>query len=143
MIRHAGMFEAMSTINDRIRERRRALNISQSELARRVGVKYQTVSWWEKGVDGKGRTIHPRMTIIEKLADSLNVSQSWLLTGEEEPGELDPHERQLIKLFRDMEPRWKDALLQQANALHNLAKPEKSRANPYSGVRPPPPESQD
>jgi len=43
-------------------------------------------------------------------------------------------EAQLLRMFREMSPEHRDELLQHANMLHNQAKPEKSRANPFAGV---------
>lgn len=37
---------------DDLRERRRALGLSQIDLARELGVNYRTVSDWERGING-------------------------------------------------------------------------------------------
>ena len=42
--------EGAMTTGERIRERRRALNMTQNELAQAVGVTYQLISNYEHGV---------------------------------------------------------------------------------------------
>lgn len=58
----------------RIAEARARAGLSQSELARQVGVKPQSVQQWEK----KGGTA-PRGHRLNKIADTLGVTRAWLL----------------------------------------------------------------
>ncbi|MGD0094347.1 MAG: S24 family peptidase, partial [Planctomycetota bacterium] len=66
----------MSEITRRIRERRQALGISQTELGRRAGVTLKQVWKWEVGIDV------PSAIRIESIAAALGVSSDWLLRGE-------------------------------------------------------------
>ena len=65
----------MDKIAKRIEERRRHLNFSQSELARKVGVTPQAVQKWEKA-----KTV-PRGYTLQKLADALGVSPAFIQFG--------------------------------------------------------------
>ena len=62
-------------ITDRIRERRKELGISQTELGRRASVTLKQVWKWEKGIDT------PSASRIESIAAALDVSPAWLLQG--------------------------------------------------------------
>jgi transcriptional regulator with XRE-family HTH domain len=74
------------TIGERIRKRRLELGIGQRELARRLGVRYATLSDLERGV-------REEMTIalLRKLARALGVTSDWLIgIYEDEEGEQEP-----------------------------------------------------
>lgn len=65
----------MNDIGGRIRSRRKALKLTQSQLAAKIGTSDQSVSDWEKG-----RTLP--MASIVTLSRALGVTIDWLLTGE-------------------------------------------------------------
>lgn len=69
----------MPTLADRVRQRREALGISQSAVAREVGVKQQAVAKIEAGTVERPR-------FLLELAHALKTTQEWLLdgTGQEE-----------------------------------------------------------
>ena len=67
-----------ATFGDRLTAARDAQGMSQSELARRLGVKLKTVQGWEND------TAEPRANKLQMVAGLLNVSIRWLLTGEGE-----------------------------------------------------------
>lgn len=62
-------------INDRIREARRHVKMTQDALAKRIGLTKATISQWESG------TTTPNGKNLINLAEALNVSPEWLLTG--------------------------------------------------------------
>lgn len=66
----------LMNIGDRIRERRQGVGLSQSALARLVGVAPQSVQQWEGG-----RT-EPRGQRLDIIADKLQTSVVWLITGD-------------------------------------------------------------
>ncbi len=68
--------EDAATFGDRMAAAREAAGMSQAELARRLGVKIKTVMGWEQD------TSEPRANKLQMLAGLLNVSITWLLTGE-------------------------------------------------------------
>jgi transcriptional regulator with XRE-family HTH domain len=70
----------MTTIGERIRERRLALGLSQRELASE-GVSYAYISRLE------ANTRRPSVRAVRQLAARLGVSAHWLETGEEDPAE--------------------------------------------------------
>lgn len=64
-------------IGERIKEARDKIGISQSELARRIGVKPQAVQAWEALKNG------PTRKRIQLIAKELNISPQWLEFGSE------------------------------------------------------------
>ena len=64
-----------ATLGDRITGAREASGLSQSELARRLGVKLATIRTWEND------QAEPRANKLQMLAGMLGVSLMWLLTG--------------------------------------------------------------
>lgn len=76
----------MEKVNLRIAELRHKKNITQQELAKTVGVSFQTISKWESGSN------MPDITYLPVLAEYFNVSIDQLmgivpLTGEEYIGQ--------------------------------------------------------
>ena len=67
-----------ATFGDRVAGARDAMGMSQTQLARRLGVKKTTVVGWEQDVS------EPRANKLSMMAGLLNVSIKWLLTGEGE-----------------------------------------------------------
>ena len=61
----------------RIRQRRKALTLTQAELGKLVGVGQSAVTAWEGG-----RNI-PKGETAARLAEALGVSRDWLLYGDE------------------------------------------------------------
>ncbi|MEO0913280.1 MAG: helix-turn-helix transcriptional regulator [Pseudomonadota bacterium] len=64
-----------STFGDRIATAREALGMSQKQLARRLGIKVQTLRNWEEDRS------EPRANKLQMLAGMLNVSIIWLMSG--------------------------------------------------------------
>jgi transcriptional regulator with XRE-family HTH domain len=90
-----------ATFGDRVAGAREALQLSQNELAKRLGVKVKTVRGWENDM------VEPRANKLQMLAGILGVSLMWLLNGEgdgldaplEEP---DPMQADLHKLLAEL-----------------------------------------
>lgn len=90
-----------ATFGDRVAGAREALQLSQNELAKRLGVKVKTIRGWENDM------IEPRANKLQMLAGILGVSLMWLLNGEgdgldapmEEP---DPMQADLHKLLAEL-----------------------------------------
>jgi len=72
-----------ATFGDRVAGARETLGLSQSDLARKLGVKLKTVQGWENDLS------EPRANKLQMLSGVLNVSLMWLLNGEGE-GLTDP-----------------------------------------------------
>jgi phage repressor protein C with HTH and peptisase S24 domain len=69
--------ERVMSLAERIKERREALGITQTELAELIGIKQQSVGSIENG-----ETKNPRK--IFEIAQALKCSVQWLKTGEQE-----------------------------------------------------------
>ncbi|KUJ85590.1 XRE family transcriptional regulator [Ruegeria marisrubri] len=67
-----------ATFGDRVAGAREAAGMTQSQLARRLGVKKATIVSWEDDLS------EPRANKLSMMAGMLNVSIKWLLTGEGE-----------------------------------------------------------
>ena len=67
--------DAADTLGGRIVNARDSQNLSTAQLARRIGVKTETVHGWETDRS------EPRSNRLLTLAGILNVSPTWLLTG--------------------------------------------------------------
>lgn len=66
----------MATFGDRLAAARENAQMSQSQLARRLGVKLSTLRGWENDLS------EPRANRLQMVAGLLNVSLTWLLTAE-------------------------------------------------------------
>ncbi len=67
----------METITDRIKKRAKELNITQVELARKVGKTKGAINQWFKGAT------KPNGSNLLALAKALDVTPEWLETGKE------------------------------------------------------------
>lgn len=67
-----------ATFGDRVAGAREATGMTQSQLARRLGVKKVTLNGWEQDMS------EPRANKLSMLAGLLNVSMMWLINGEGE-----------------------------------------------------------
>ncbi|MBK5935137.1 Xre family transcriptional regulator [Rhodovulum imhoffii] len=64
-----------ATFGDRLAGAREAVGMTQSELAKRLGVKLKTIRNWEEDLS------EPRANRLQTLAGVMNVSIMWLLSG--------------------------------------------------------------
>src|SRR5690625_4088142 len=69
----------MNAFPKRLRAAREGVNLSQNELARRLGVKRQTVGNWEAGL------ARPRAGMMPLLAEILNTSAAYLFGETNDP----------------------------------------------------------
>lgn len=76
-----------------IKKLRESKNITQAELAERIGVTDKAVSKWETG---KG---YPDITLIESLAQSLGISVIELLSGSDVPNTNRSHNVRRMKFY--------------------------------------------
>lgn len=66
------------TIGGRITRARNAIDLSTAQLARRLGIRTGTLTQWESDRS------EPRANRLMMMAGLLNVSPTWLLTGQGE-----------------------------------------------------------
>ena len=81
-------------IGKQISKYRRMNNLSQKQLAKKIGVSSSRVSNWEQGLN------RPDVDILTNICTSLNVSPSELLDIHLDNNELTTHERNIISAYR-------------------------------------------
>lgn len=85
---------------DRLRAVREELQLSQADLANRLGIGQNQIYRYEVG------QVEPSPTILGLLARELNVTTDWLLGLTDKPsqrieeGDLTPSERELLTAYR-------------------------------------------
>lgn len=62
------------TIGERIKEFRLKAGLTQSELAEKLGIPYQSIGQWERGLRS------PKIETLQKIAEALGV-EPWQLMG--------------------------------------------------------------
>lgn len=67
-----------ATFGDRVAGAREVAGMTQAQLSRRLGIKKATLQGWEQDLS------EPRANKLSMLAGVLNVSMTWLITGEGE-----------------------------------------------------------
>src|SRR4051794_17696207 len=93
--------KAPQTLAQRIRARRKALELTQEQLAKRSGVKQSTISLIESG-----QTLWLKGTTLLRLAAALGVTPEWINTGNEVgtskaiPSASEHELVELVELFR-------------------------------------------
>ncbi len=67
-----------TAIGSYIAKKRREMNLTQEQLAEKLGVSNKTISKWENG------KCMPDYSIIQELCETLSISLSELMDGEDE-----------------------------------------------------------
>ena len=67
-----------SEMNERIKELRKELKLTQQEFADRIGIKRNTIANYESGRN------EPVDSVISLICKQFNVDENWLRTGEGE-----------------------------------------------------------
>lgn len=106
-------------MNERIKELRKSLGLTQLEFGEQVGVKANTIGNYEIGL----RT--PSDAVIRAICREFNVNENWLRTGEGEmfnpqdeklaafvgslvADDSDPFKRRMVEMLADLTPEeWK------------------------------------
>jgi len=104
------------TINERIKEIRHILNISQREFAQAVYVSYGYLSEIETGhKEVKDRLVH-------LISSAFSVNKHWLLTGKGRMFNSTPQEKmeKMTSLFNELYPEYQDFVLRQIDELIEL-----------------------
>ncbi len=85
---HEGWYsEDSATFGDRLAGAREAAGLGQADLARRVGIQVKTLRNWENDLS------EPRANRLQMMAGLLNVSITWLLTGQGEGLDAPPQDK--------------------------------------------------
>ena len=77
-------------------------NLNRVALADAIGINPQNISAWSV------RGTVPAGDICLKIADYLNVSAVWLITGKEEG--LSNEENRLLSIYKELSPQQKDTI---------------------------------
>ena len=97
----------MTTPGERIKQRRKELSLRQGEFAKLAGIAQSTLSDLERG-DSK----LPSAAVLVRMAEVLQVSQAWIVTGKD--GEItfpNTQEQELLSAFREMDDAKKAAFM--------------------------------
>lgn len=99
------------TMGDRIKERRKAMHLTQEEFGQKFGVQKSAVAKWENG-----RVENIKRSTIQQMAEILDCSPSYLLGFEEAP-ELDDLEQKILEVYRTLPDSKKLALYEFVKSL--------------------------
>ena len=124
-------------MNQRIRELRKTLGLTQTEFGKRLGIKQTTVAGYETG----GRT--PIDAVVSLICRQFQVNEQWLRTGEGEmfasrtreeeiscfvegvlAEESDSFKKRFIELLAKLEESDWQVLERMANQLAELDRPD-------------------
>ena len=92
---------------ERIESVRKQKGFSISKLEKESGL--------SNGQIGKWKTQKPSYEKVASVANTLNVTIDWLITGKD-PESLTPEEKKLIDLYRSADERGKRAIIRTAEA---------------------------
>lgn len=87
----------MTSVNERIKQLRIDNNLTQSDLAEKVGLTYVQIGRYEKGKS------NPSADVLQKLANALNTSTDYLMNGESEQVEAQLIDKELIRQFQEIQ----------------------------------------
>lgn len=119
--------EDEATFGDRLAGAREAVGMTQTSLARRMGIKLQTLRNWEEDLS------EPRANKLQMAAGVLNVSLKWMLTGEGEGVDAPSEETLESADFRDILLEMRDIRAQMMASSDRLARLEKKLRRQVSG----------
>ena len=117
----------------RIKAARDAAGLSQSEVARRLGLRPSAVNHMESG-----RTKSLKAETILTLAQCLSVSAYWLETGHGSPSpdnRLTPDESEVIALYRSMNEGNRGAWIKVGQTLAAAQTNKPSVNNPFARAK--------
>lgn len=95
-------------MNERIKELRKALGLTQQEMAEKLGIKRNTIAQYEIGRNP------PTDTVITLMCRAFDVNEEWLRTGEGEMFIQLSRDEELAAFFGDLlaaEPDFKQRLM--------------------------------
>lgn len=102
----------VSNMNSRIRELRKALNLSQKNFANQIGLKQNAISYMEKA--GSTVTEHN----IKTICSQFNINENWLRTGSGTMFlENEKKQKEFFSIFNHLSPYLQDYLLKTARDL--------------------------
>jgi transcriptional regulator with XRE-family HTH domain len=124
---------AVSTIKERIKAVRTALNLSQKDFCKGI---YISQSLYAKIETGERK---PTERIYELISNKYKVSKDWLITGKGDMFSISPPDvelEQLLEIIRGLDPLFRDYIIQQVKQLANLHRKSNEEQKPPKN-RPP------
>lgn len=106
-------------INDRLREIRKSLQISQREFSKRIFISQSLYADIEKG------NIEPKERFLRLISSEYNINLDWMKTGNGEMWNLSPIDLRLeylIEIFRQFNPELQDVILDHLRRLLEVHK---------------------
>ncbi len=102
-------------MNNRIRELRKKLNLSQKEFAKKIGLKQNAISYMEKD----GATVTEQN--IKTICSQFDVNEYWLRTGHGDML-LKNHikQKEFFEIFDNLSPVLQDYLIKSAKDLLDI-----------------------
>lgn len=102
-------------MNKRIRELRKALNLSQREFANKIGLKQNAISYMEK----IGSTVTEQN--IKNICSQFSVNENWLRTGFGKMFlENEKKQKEFFNIFDELSPVLQDYLIKTAKDLLDI-----------------------
>lgn len=102
--------------------------ISQSELAKQIGIRQSTISGWRQ------RFNEPEAELLEPIAEALNVSLQWLITGTESVTPSLPtfpeDKQKLLDYYDQCNNEGKNRILEQAEFIA-MKHPQQGKSSEY------------
>ena len=98
-------------MENNIKKLRLANDMSQSQLADKLGVTRAAVSQWENG------TFFPRMGMVQRIAGVFGVKVSDVIGSNHSTGDLSYDEEHLLKAYRQLNARGRARLLEDAKTM--------------------------
>ena len=116
------------TIGKYISQKRRELNLTQEELAEKLGVSNKTISKWENG------KCMPDYSIIQNLCDALHTTLAELMDGEDADSSVRVYDdNQILDLLRRTQELEKQRRVQSGFILIILGIASNAMASTISG----------
>ena len=130
-----GVKMADSTISSRIKMVRQKLGITQKEFCKPIFLSHSFFANMERG-DRK-----PNERICELICNKYNVNKEWLMTGKNQMFSESPPDTdilQITEILKELDPLFKEYIIQQIKQFASLHKKSKERQNlnPKSGKSP-------
>ena len=115
----------METTNQRIKEVRLALELSQAKFAKAISISNGYIA----GIELGNRKVNDR--IIKLISVTFNVSEKWLKTGEGEMFSEQPNQRleTVVPMFKELKPAYQEYILKQIDQLIQIQKKENLEFN--------------
>lgn len=109
------MEKEAQTLGERIKLLRKNVNLTQQELAEKVGTTQNVITNYERG------NRNPTGPVLKNICHALNANEDWLRTGEGDPHPPVTREAEIAEitatLFRDQEESFRYRLIKALSAM--------------------------